>query len=74
MQASHKTSAVFGDPNLIGSAGLVPVMRLAQRAGLHDLLEHHLSVPSPNAALKAAGVIAGMLAPDSCHRGVSLRG
>ncbi len=62
MQASHKTSAVFDDPNLIGSAGLVPVMRLAQRAGLHDLLEHHLSVASPNAALKAAGVIAGMLA------------
>ena len=62
MQASHKVSAVFDDPNLIGAAGLVPVMRLAQRAGLHDLLEQHLSVPSPNAGLKAAGVIAGMLA------------
>ncbi len=39
MQASHKVSAVFDDPNLIGSAGLVPVMRLAERAGLHELLE-----------------------------------
>ncbi len=62
MQASHKVSAVFDDPNLIGSAGLVPVMRLADRAGLHELLGQHLSVASPNAALKATGVIAGMLA------------
>ena len=62
MQASHTVSAVFDDPNLIGSAGLVPVMRLAERAGLNDLFEQHLSVPSPNAGLKAGGVIAGMLA------------
>lgn len=62
MQASHKISAVFDDPNLIGAAGLGPVVRLAERAGLHGLLEQHLSVASPNAALKAAGVIAGMLA------------
>ena len=60
MQASHKVSAVFDDPNLIGSAGLVPVMRLAEGAGLHTLLRQHLSVPNPNAAVKAAGVIAGM--------------
>ncbi len=62
VQASHKISARFDDPNLIGSAGLVPVMRLADRAGLHDLLDAHVSVPSPNAGLKAAGVITGMLA------------
>jgi len=61
VQASHKVSAVFDDPNLIGSAGLVPVMRPAERAGLHDLLQQHLSVASPNAGLKAAGVVAGML-------------
>jgi len=61
-QASHKVSAVFDDPNLIGSAGLVPVMRLAHRAGLQDLLEQRLSVPSANAAAKAACVMAGMLA------------
>ena len=53
---------VFDDPNLIGSAGLVPVMRLAERAGLHDLLSERLSVPSANAGVKAAGVVAGMLA------------
>ena len=62
VQALHKVDAVFDDPNLIGAAGLVPVMRLAERAGLHELLESHLTVPSPNAGLKAAGVIAGMLA------------
>jgi len=61
-QASHKVSAVFDDPNLIGSAGLVPVRRLAHRAGLQDLLEQRLSVPSANAAAKAACVMAGMLA------------
>ncbi len=62
MQASHKVSAVFDDPNLVGSAGLVPVMRLAESAGLHDLLGHRLSVRCPNAAVKAANVVAGMLA------------
>jgi len=62
VQASHKVSAVFDDPNLIGSAGLVPVMRLAQAAGLHDLLEEHLTVSAPNVGPKAANVVAGMLA------------
>ena len=62
MQAFHKIDAVLDDPNLIGSAGLVPVMRLAQRAGLHDLLEERLSVPSAHAGAKAACVVAGMLA------------
>src|SRR6476646_5780834 len=62
VQALHKVDAVFDDPNLIGSAGLVPVMRLAERAGLHELLGQRLSVPSANAAVKAACVVAGMLA------------
>jgi hypothetical protein len=62
VQASHRVSAVFDDPNLIGSAGLVPVMRLAERAGLNDLVSEHLTVASPNAGVKAAGVVAGMLA------------
>ncbi len=62
MQALHKVDAVFDDPNLVGSAGLVPVMRLAERAGLHELLAQRLSVPSPNAGVKAACVVAGMIA------------
>jgi len=66
VQASHRVSAVVDDPNLIGSAGLVPVMRRAGRAGLHALLAEHLSVRSPNAGAKAAGVVAGMLAGADC--------
>ena len=62
VRASHKVSAVFDDPNLIGSAGLVPILRLAERGGLHGLLQAQLSVPSPNTALKSSGVIAGMIA------------
>ena len=62
MQALHTVDAVFDDPNLIASAGLVPVMRLADRAGLHELLQERLSVPSANACVKAACVVAGMLA------------
>ena len=42
--------------------GLVPAMLLAESAGLHDLLAEQLSVTSPNAAVKAASVVGGMLA------------
>jgi hypothetical protein len=66
MQASHKVTAAFDDPNLIGPAGLVPVMRLAEKAGLHALLGQHLSLSCPNADVKAAGVVAGMLAGADC--------
>ena len=33
-----KTHASFDDPNLVSHAGLVPVMALADRAGLADLV------------------------------------
>jgi hypothetical protein len=68
MQLSHtgkSTSAVFDDPNLVGSAGLVPVMRLAARAGLADLADRLLSVPTDkgaNAGVKVASLVAGMVA------------
>ena len=58
-------SAVFDDPNLVGSAGLVPVMRLAAEAGLADLADRLLSVPSDkgaNAGVKVASLVAGMVA------------
>jgi hypothetical protein len=41
MKASHTPAAVsaaFDDPNLIAHAGLVPVMRLAERCGLSRLV------------------------------------
>src|SRR3954452_4718246 len=59
------TSAVFDDPNLVSSAGLVPTLALADRAGLRELAEEHLSVPSDkgaNAGLKVASLVAGMVA------------
>jgi hypothetical protein len=68
VQLSHtakSTSAVFDDPNLVGSAGLVPVMRLAARAGLVELADRLLSVPSDkgaHAGVKVASLVAGMVA------------
>jgi hypothetical protein len=56
---------VFDDPNLVGSAGLVPVMRLAAEGGLVDLADRLLSVPTDkgaNAGAKVASLIAGMVA------------
>lgn len=55
----------FDDPNLVSAAGLVPVLALAERAGLRDLADEHLSVPTnkgSNAGLKVASLVAGMVA------------
>src|SRR6476660_9710289 len=60
-----RTSAAFDDPNLVSSAGLVPVLALADRAGLRELARQHLSVPGDkgaNAGLKVASLVAGMVA------------
>lgn len=68
MKLSHtltRTSAVFDDPNLVSFAGLVPVMALADAAGLRDLADEHLSVATDkgaNAGLKVASLVAGMVA------------
>lgn len=61
MRASHKVTPVFDDPNLVGSAGLVPALHLAESAGLHGLLGEHLSVDSANPVAKSGCVVAGML-------------
>ena len=68
MQLSHTLrvgSAVFDDPSLVSAAGLVPVLRLAEVAGLRSLAQQHLSVPTDkgaNAGLKVASLVAGMVA------------
>ncbi|NHC22919.1 IS1380 family transposase, partial [Nocardioides sp. IC4_145] len=68
MQLSHTTgatSAVFDDPNLLSSAGLVPVVALAESAGLGSLAQDRLSVPTDkgaNAGLKVTSLVAGMVA------------
>jgi hypothetical protein len=58
-------SARFDDPNLVSSGGLVPAMALAESAGLCDLADQHLSVPTDkgaNAGLKVSSLVAGMVA------------
>ena len=63
--ATPVTAVTFDDPNLVSSAGLVPVMRLAQQAGLHDAVADRVSLPSDkgaNPAAKVATIVAGMLA------------
>ena len=59
------TAVTFDDPNLVSCAGLVPVMRLAQHAGLHDAVTDRVSLPTDkgvNPAGKVATIVAGMLA------------
>src|SRR3954469_16357127 len=59
------TSVVFDDPNLVSSGGLVPALALAESAGLRDLADAHLTVPThkgANAGLKVSSLIGGMVA------------
>jgi hypothetical protein len=59
-----KIHATFDDPNLVSRAGLVPVMALAQRAGLAALVDEHVRLARPcgvNAQVKVAGIVAGMI-------------
>ena len=56
---------MFDDPNLVSSAGLVPVLALAESAGLRRLADAHLTVPTDkgaNPGLKVASLVAGMVA------------
>ncbi len=55
----------FDDPNLVSSGGLVPVLALAEDAGLRGLADEHLSVPTDkgaNAGMKVASLVGGMVA------------
>jgi len=60
-----RTSAAFDDPHLVSYAGLVPVMALADRAGLHDLAAGHVRPGGgcgANPGLKVGCLVAGMAA------------
>ena len=57
MQVSHRfagSSAVFDDDNLVSSAGLVPVMTLAEQAGLSQLLDEKVRIGCPRIKSGAA--------------------
>jgi hypothetical protein len=68
MRLSHdpgKTHACFDDPNLVSRAGLVPVMGLAERAGLLALVREHVTLTDRcgvNAEAKIGCLVAGMAA------------
>ena len=60
-----RTHASFDDPNLVSHSGLVPVMAVAQRAGLADLVAEHVRPGGEcgvNAAVKVPCLVAGMAA------------
>ncbi|MDX6432330.1 MAG: hypothetical protein QOE54_4696 [Streptosporangiaceae bacterium] len=67
MQLSHAApvrSAPFDDRNLLSSAGLVPAMALAGRAGRAELAGGHLTVPGgagAGAGAKVTSLVAGMV-------------
>ena len=68
MRLSHspgKLHVSFDDPNLVSYAGLVPVMALAQRAGLGNLVAEHVrpgGACGVNADVKIGCLVAGMAA------------
>ncbi len=68
MRLSHPRRAIsvrFDDPNLVSCAGLVPVMALAARCGLAELIGGRLTLAgkgSANPAAKICALIAGMIA------------
>ncbi len=68
MQLSHRSSSLsarFDEASLVSAGGLVPVLGLAQRAGLQALAEEHLTVPTDkgaHAGSKVTALVAGMVA------------
>ena len=67
MQFKHSNRAVsvsFDDPNLVSSAGLIPMMVLAVKTGLGALVDERVKLPGyfgANAGLKVIALVAGML-------------
>ena len=71
MQGSHAwrgDSAVFDEENLVSHAGLVPLLQLAEQAGLSALLDEHVRFGSErvksgaaNPTPKLLSIVAGML-------------
>jgi hypothetical protein len=61
-------SATFDEPNLVSCAGLVPLLRLADRAGLHASADLRVRLPKTvgsvgaNPGVKITSIVAGMVA------------
>jgi hypothetical protein len=59
VHVSHRfaaESAVFDDDNLVSCAALVPVMTLAERAGMSDLLAQMLHIAAPRIKSGSANI------------------
>lgn len=78
MQSSHaasRLSASFSDPNLVASAGLVPLVRLAERCELAVLIRRHVNLKAStgaNPAGKAITLVAAMRAGAHCINDVDM--
>src|SRR5947209_16904209 len=68
MRLSHdplRISASFDDPNLVSRGGLVPVMALAERAGLESLVRRRVTIAAKTGVypeVKVGCLVAGMAA------------
>jgi hypothetical protein len=65
LHSAARTSAGFEAENVVSLAGLVPVMRLSQEAGLPDLIAERVQLGTSigcNPAGKIAAIVAGMVA------------
>ena len=65
MRVCHPIQPVCEDPNLVAFGGLPAVMRLAEQAGLYELVDQHVRVPGSagsNAMIKVPALVAGMVA------------
>jgi hypothetical protein len=72
---SHEYTPVFDDPNLVSCAGLASVLTLADRAGLGDLVDEHVTVPGSvgaHARAKVLALVAGMVAGVDTIDGMGL--
>lgn len=64
MRVCHSLEPVFDDPNLIAFGGLPAVMRLAEQAGLYDLVDTHVTVPGTagaNTSTKVSAIVGGLV-------------
>jgi Transposase DDE domain group 1 len=62
-------SAVFDERNLVSAAGLVPVLELAEQAGLSELIGEHVDLPSTrvkSGAVNPAGKLISIIGAMAC--------
>ena len=60
MKSSHTfraDAAAFDETNLVSSAGLIPVLELAEHAGLSELIDTHVDIDSARVKSGAANPV-----------------